>query len=98
MQVMQLARRSHLAFPRMIARFGQVTVSRLSLGSAKLHPRSGAAFRLECSIQPKEDAMKGRTALALSTIALLYMTSSAAVAQNAAPTYQGDPDVYKVIF
>ena len=36
--------------------------------------------------------------LALSTVTLLYIASSAAVAQNAPPTYQGDPDVYKVIF
>ena len=36
--------------------------------------------------------------LALSTTALLYMASSVAVAQTAPPSYQGDPDVYKVIF
>lgn len=42
--------------------------------------------------------MHYRTTLALSTMALLYMASSAAVAQNAPPSYQGDPDVYKVIF
>ena len=42
--------------------------------------------------------MNRRTMLALSTVTLLYMASSAAVAQNAPPTYQGDPDVYKVIF
>jgi hypothetical protein len=41
--------------------------------------------------------MKRTIALALSTIALLYVPS-AAMAQNAAPTFQGDPDVYKVIF
>ena len=35
---------------------------------------------------------------ALSTMAVLYMASSAALAQNAPPSYQGDPDVYKVIF
>ena len=39
-----------------------------------------------------------RTMLALSTVTLLYIASSAAVAQNAPPTYEGDPDVYKVIF
>ena len=42
--------------------------------------------------------MNRRTMLALSTVTLLYMASSAAVAQNAPPSYQGDPDVYKVIF
>jgi len=42
--------------------------------------------------------MNRRITLALSTMALLYMASSVAVAQNAPPTYQGDPDVYKVIF
>jgi hypothetical protein len=35
---------------------------------------------------------------ALGAIAVLYLISSAAIAQNAPPTYQGDPDVYKVIF
>lgn len=38
------------------------------------------------------------TAFALSAMALVYMASFAAVAQNAPPSYQGDPDVYKVIF
>jgi hypothetical protein len=42
--------------------------------------------------------MNRSTTLALSAMALLYMASSAAVAQTALPTYQGDPDVYKVIF
>jgi hypothetical protein len=42
--------------------------------------------------------MKQRTALTLSTLALLAIASSAAVAQTAPPSYQGDPDVYKVIF
>jgi hypothetical protein len=36
--------------------------------------------------------------LALATTTLLALASSAAMAQNAPPTYQGDPDVYKVIF
>lgn len=36
--------------------------------------------------------------LAISTAALLFTASSIAVAQNAPPTFQGDPDVYKVIF
>lgn len=35
---------------------------------------------------------------ALGAIAVLYLVSSIAVAQNAPPTFQGDPDVYKVIF
>jgi hypothetical protein len=35
---------------------------------------------------------------ALGAIAVLYLVSSGAVAQNAPPTFQGDPDVYKVIF
>jgi hypothetical protein len=42
--------------------------------------------------------MNYRIALGLSTMALLYMASSAAVAQSAPPSYQADPDVYKVIF
>jgi hypothetical protein len=42
--------------------------------------------------------MNRRVTIALSTTALLYLASSAAVAQNAPPSYQGDPDVYKVIF
>src|ERR1700730_6183528 len=42
--------------------------------------------------------MKRPITLALGTMALLFMASPVAVAQNALPTYQGDPDVYKVIF
>jgi len=42
--------------------------------------------------------MSRDTTLALGAIAVLYLASSAAVAQNAPPTFQGDPDVYKVIF
>lgn len=34
---------------------------------------------------------------ALGATALLYMASSAAMAQNAPPTYQADPSVYKII-
>jgi hypothetical protein len=45
-----------------------------------------------------EETMNARTTLALSTMALLYMASSAAMAQDAPPTYQGDPDVYKLIY
>jgi hypothetical protein len=36
--------------------------------------------------------------LALSTMALFFMASSVTLAQDAPPTYEGDPDVYKVIF
>jgi hypothetical protein len=36
--------------------------------------------------------------LALSTLALLSAAPSAAMAQDALPTYKADPDVYKVIF
>jgi hypothetical protein len=39
-----------------------------------------------------------RTTLALVAMALVSLVSSAAMAQNAPPTYEGDPDVYKVIF
>ena len=45
--------------------------------------------------------MNKGTTLALSTMTLLYLgveLPNVAVAQNAPPTYQGDPDVYKVIF
>jgi mannose-6-phosphate isomerase-like protein (cupin superfamily) len=45
-----------------------------------------------------ENTMNRCTAFALSAMALVYMASFAAVAQNAPPSYQGDPDVYKVIF
>jgi hypothetical protein len=48
----------------------------------------------------KEDTMVRKlTFAALITVAGLYLPSSAALAQTASPpTYQGDPDVYKVIF
>jgi hypothetical protein len=36
--------------------------------------------------------------MVLIVTGLLYTASSAALAQNAPTTYQGDPDVYKVIF
>jgi hypothetical protein len=42
--------------------------------------------------------MNRRTAIAPGTLVFLYLASSAVMAQNAPPTYQGDPDVYKVIF
>jgi hypothetical protein len=38
------------------------------------------------------------TVLALATTTLLALASSAAMTQNAPPSYEGDPDVYKVIF
>jgi len=38
------------------------------------------------------------TTLMLCTVALACIASSVAGAQGAAPSYQGDPDVYKVIF
>ena len=36
--------------------------------------------------------------LTLCTLALVCLALSGAAAQTAPPTYQGDPDVYKVIF
>jgi len=42
--------------------------------------------------------MNCRTTLALGTLALASLASSAVLAQNAPPSYEGDPDVYKVIF
>jgi len=39
-----------------------------------------------------------RTTLALGAMALVSLASSAAMAQNVPPSYEGDPDVYKVIF
>ena len=38
------------------------------------------------------------TTLALGAMAMLAVTSFAALAQTAPPTYQADPSVYKVIF
>ena len=46
----------------------------------------------------EEEAMKSRYLIGLRATALLYLVSSAAMAQNAPPSYEGDPDVYKVIF
>jgi hypothetical protein len=42
--------------------------------------------------------MKRCITLALSATALLSVTSFAALAQTAPPTFQADPEVYKVIF
>ena len=42
--------------------------------------------------------MKTPASIALGTFALVCMVASAALAQTAPPTYQGDPSVYKVIF
>jgi hypothetical protein len=46
----------------------------------------------------RENVMKQITTLALSAAALLYAGNSAAMAQSSPPSYQADPDVYKVIF
>jgi hypothetical protein len=46
----------------------------------------------------RRTAMICRTTLALGAMALVSFASSAAMAQNAPPSYEGDPDVYKVIF
>jgi hypothetical protein len=48
--------------------------------------------------QPKGGTMKRFLALLLSATALALAASYAVLAQSAPPTYQGDPDVYKVIF
>jgi hypothetical protein len=42
--------------------------------------------------------MNGSNMLALCMLALVCTASSVAGAQSAPPSYQGDPDVYKVIF
>jgi hypothetical protein len=42
--------------------------------------------------------MEYRTQFALAAMALASFASSAAFAQNAPPTFQADPNVYKVIF
>jgi hypothetical protein len=69
---------------------------------AFLWPASSASgivyVRLEPFISKRESIMNRRTTLTLSVTALLFVTASAAIAQNAPPTFQGDPDVYKVIF
>lgn len=46
----------------------------------------------------KEEAVKSGHLIGLGATVLLYLISSAAMAQNAPPSYEGDPDVYKVIF
>src|SRR2546421_10128265 len=46
----------------------------------------------------RRNIMKTCDTVALGAVALLYFAPSAVMAQNAPPTYQGDPDVYKVIF
>jgi hypothetical protein len=50
------------------------------------------------SSRKESSTMNHRGVIGLSIAGFLYIASSAAVAQNAPPTYQGDPDVYKVIF
>ena len=42
--------------------------------------------------------MKRSASLVLGTLAVIYGASTAAIAQNAPPSYQADPDVYKIIF
>jgi hypothetical protein len=42
--------------------------------------------------------MKHQTALALGAIAIISMASSHVMAEDAPPTYKGDPSVYKLIF
>jgi hypothetical protein len=56
--------------------------------------------RLEARIihARKEDTMNRLPTFILSAAALALTASFAALAQTAPPTYQGDPDVYKVIF
>jgi hypothetical protein len=46
----------------------------------------------------RRNIMKIRDTVALGIVAVVYFACSAVLAQNAPPTYQGDPDVYKVIF
>ena len=41
--------------------------------------------------------MVARVTIALSSSVLPFVVSSVAVAQNAPPSYQADPEVYKVI-
>jgi hypothetical protein len=50
------------------------------------------------AVNKESDAMGRGSILALGAVAVVYLVSSAAVAQNAPPTFQGDPDVYKAIF
>jgi hypothetical protein len=56
--------------------------------------------RLEARVidNRKDDTMNRLRTFILSAAALALTASFAALAQNAPPTYQGDPDVYKVIF
>jgi hypothetical protein len=42
--------------------------------------------------------MKQQTALALAAVALMSVASSRVMAEDAPPTYKGDPGVYKLIF
>jgi hypothetical protein len=46
----------------------------------------------------KDSTLRRLPAFILSATALALTASYAALAQTALPTYQGDPDVYKVIF
>jgi mannose-6-phosphate isomerase-like protein (cupin superfamily) len=60
--------------------------------------RAACGADLDSFTSQREITMNRCTTLTLSTMALLYAASSGAVAQTAPPSYQGDPDVYKVIF
>jgi hypothetical protein len=42
--------------------------------------------------------MKHQVALTLGAIALVSIASSRVMAEDAPPTYKGDPSVYKIIF
>src|SRR6516162_9709542 len=60
-------------------------------------PASVSATTTLTSVR-RRTAMICRTTLALGATAFVSLASSAAMAQNAPPSYEGDPDVYKVIF
>jgi mannose-6-phosphate isomerase-like protein (cupin superfamily) len=59
--------------------------------------RSGI-LRAAFSTTKKDNTMNRDEILALGLAALLSVTASSAMAQDAPPTFQADPEVYKVIF
>jgi hypothetical protein len=63
-------------------------------------PNACAPVRFDCRvrIQPRRNLMTRTVTVVLGFAALIYMAPSFAIAQNAPPTYQADPSVYKVIF